>query len=266
MVLALQIVLFIVAVVGVIATAATLTDPLWRKVGITGSILLGLVGVILHLATNETTQSIIASTWSGFVTFVQTRGFQIVLALLIGVAIGIAGRGPFKKLFHRAMNPPDKRLWLSNVDIYAWAGKERIRARNEAFDRSEAALIAWHAADDEKSVVLAGLGAFASFTENPTPEVAEAQRKAEGALQNYGNAGRELQRLEAELRNTLHDRLVEGTLLAKGFLPPFSHQSVDVDIPPSQWRFLRFDKDMESAEGQGVKYIGVTVTDPKHRR
>lgn len=266
MALALQIIIFVVAAGGVVVTAATLSNPFWKKVGIAAFTLLGVLGVVLHLATSETTLPFLATMWAAVVEFSQARIFQIIIALVVGFGIGVAGRAGIWKAFHRLTKPgPDKRVWLTGVEIYAWARERIVGQRNTALDRVEVTAAHWRELERKKEEVAAGLGPYAMLSDPPSPEYADAKIKAQTAFNDYSRATDELTRVEMQIRNIIHEGLIAERFLAKGFLPPFTHQSIDVGIPASQWRFLRFDKDMQTAEGQGVTYIGVSVTDPSHK-
>lgn len=69
----------------------------------------------------------------------------------------------------------------------------------------------------------------------------------------------ELSLYRAEVMNDLYKKLLAGTLLAKGFAVPHAHGKPEVNIPPSEWRFLKFDEAMEVASGNGISYTNLLI-------
>ena len=64
------------------------------------------------------------------------------------------------------------------------------------------------------------------------------------------------------LRENIHNQLVAGDLLAKGFLTPHVPGSPESIIPTDEWRFLLLDEDDNKALGPNFEYIAVQIGKP----
>jgi len=53
--------------------------------------------------------------------------------------------------------------------------------------------------------------------------------------------------------------LLNGSLVAKGYRNPMVHGAPYLPIARSEWLILQLDIDRSSAEGEGIKYVGMTI-------
>lgn len=60
----------------------------------------------------------------------------------------------------------------------------------------------------------------------------------------------------------LTDLLLEGELVARGYCYPMAHGAPYLPIARSEWLILRLDIGDRSAEGEGIKYVGLTIGRP----
>jgi hypothetical protein len=111
----------------------------------------------------------------------------------------------------------------------------------------------------EKNAVVARIGAFAGLQNPPDPQYAEISEKLQRANDQLIGETRSLEALNSQLLSELYGRLTSGMLISKGFLPPVKPEDDEVLIPSAQWRLLRFDKDLNNAEGGGIAYTGIAV-------
>jgi hypothetical protein len=118
--------------------------------------------------------------------------------------------------------------------------------------------------EQERSVLSAKLGPLAMLQANPDPDFADISVRATRANQEMYAEGRNLDVINRQLLDDIYIRLSSGHLISKGFCSPVESNHDEVPIPAAQWRLLRFDKDMNNAEGGGIAYIGIAVGRPKH--
>jgi hypothetical protein len=65
------------------------------------------------------------------------------------------------------------------------------------------------------------------------------------------------------LRANIHDQLLRGELVAKGFLAPHVAGAPEIVIPKEEWRFLSLDHEGDQALGPNFEYIAVLIGRPK---
>jgi hypothetical protein len=63
----------------------------------------------------------------------------------------------------------------------------------------------------------------------------------------------------AEAREDLHEKLKNGELIAKGFRHPIHHHTEEIEIPPIQWRTIRFNHNFTEAQAGSIRYSGIAV-------
>jgi hypothetical protein len=63
----------------------------------------------------------------------------------------------------------------------------------------------------------------------------------------------------ASPREALYEGLRTGKLVATGFLHPIHHHAEEIEIPPTQWRTIRFNRDFTEARGRSIRYTGIAV-------
>lgn len=61
------------------------------------------------------------------------------------------------------------------------------------------------------------------------------------------------------LRTNIHNQLLRGELMAKGFLAPHKPGTAEIIIPKEEWRFLTLDHDGDQALGPNFEYIAVLI-------
>jgi hypothetical protein len=153
--------------------------------------------------------------------------------------------------------------WFSSRNILLLAHVSIRERWSETKQKMDAAEAKAQQLEQERSILSAKFGPLAAFQTNPDPEYADLSVRATAASQAMYAEGRKLDAIRRELLDDVYSRLWSGLLISKGFTPPVESNHDEVPIPAAQWRLLRFDKDMNEAEGGGIKYIGIAVGRPK---
>lgn len=65
------------------------------------------------------------------------------------------------------------------------------------------------------------------------------------------------------LRTNIHDQLLQGELIAKGFLVPHKAGTEEIIIPKEEWRLLTLDHDGGQALGPNFEYIALLIGKPR---
>lgn len=130
--------------------------------------------------------------------------------------------------------------------------EDKLAALNEQIDALNS---------EEKAVTPPTSFGYRGYVEmgEPNPE-RDAIRQRKLPIVELFNKERQL-RIGAQSKalENLHEKLANGSLVAKGFLQPVLPKDEEVDIPQSKWRFLRFNSDFTEASGEGITYTAVTV-------
>jgi len=96
------------------------------------------------------------------------------------------------------------------------------------------------------------------------PDVTEAKEELDRVRHEQGER---YDRFHWLLSEDLHDRLLSGELLARGFREPFSHAAPYLTISRHEWRIIKItDEFLDRAEGGGVAYVGLTIGKPGTKR
>ncbi|HUC62347.1 MAG TPA: hypothetical protein VMF53_10355 [Alphaproteobacteria bacterium] len=88
------------------------------------------------------------------------------------------------------------------------------------------------------------------------------RRRLEVYAKRYDFASNELTRAWDELRGDLHEKLINETLVAKGFRVPHVGGNPEIQISPAEWRILTFDNVKSEATKTGsneVLYTGLVI-------
>jgi len=64
------------------------------------------------------------------------------------------------------------------------------------------------------------------------------------------------------LRTNIHSQLLDGDLIAKGFLAPHAPGTSETIIPKEEWRFLMLDHEGDQALGPNFEYIALLIGKP----
>jgi hypothetical protein len=64
------------------------------------------------------------------------------------------------------------------------------------------------------------------------------------------------------LRTNIHSQLLQGELIAKGFLAPHAPGTSEIIVPKEEWRFLSLDHEGDQALGPNFEYIAVLIGRP----
>jgi len=261
-------------VLAAVVTALAVPDSVWKRRAIAAVVAVGAVQCVFLILTweQQNNTAYLANALVAVWTFLILVFGNVAVQTLIVFAIGALGGWHLNELLRKRGKVAwqhlkrDKRLWRSGGEILEWARADLLETQVAATEKHNAALRKSREVERKKEEVLAGLGPYASLSSDPPKELPDASRATVEAQNEYARALEDYNRSETEILNFIYNGLETGRLIAKGFLPPFNHESVAAPIPAGQWRFLRFDQPMQNASGQGVTYIGVTVTDPKFRR
>jgi hypothetical protein len=158
--------------------------------------------------------------------------------------------------------PPDKRQWLSGYEIWKLADANVLKAAEnfEAEARKTQQEIA-RVENERREFMNRGstFSGVAGLSELASPAMQEIERRAAEARTKYSATEQQLIAANARIVENLYERLASGKLIAKGFRHPVGSNPDYTEIPPDEWRILRFAVGNKEAEGQGIKYVGISV-------
>jgi hypothetical protein len=152
-------------------------------------------------------------------------------------------------------------IWKSVPEaIEAFADPGLIGKRDEWKEKFEGALLLGYEAEDKISTLRKQMGGI--FGADSTGELAAGQRKLELAAMQSDMARDELRRTWDELRADIHDKLLSGNLIARGFRRPHALGSPEVVIPAPEWRILFLQNVTSEASGKTSSealYEGIVI-------
>jgi hypothetical protein len=263
MALVLQIALVIIGAGGAVVTAATLTNPFWRRLGIWGFGALGVVSLVLTIITygqaSDPLPDIKAWVWRSAQDFwqlmlaiISSRLFQIPVAFIAGLALGAVG------LFIYQNRPPKE--WHTSYDILKLGNRELLRADGEAvaalnkiaYELEEATVAR------DKAKPTGDFWAMKVLTDPPQAYREAEEKRKELDLQYYKQATIRQQCFTAAI-NEMYGRLRNGSLIAKGLLEPVAINTEETEIPAVHWHFLKFNEVGTQATGEGITYKAISV-------
>jgi hypothetical protein len=102
-----------------------------------------------------------------------------------------------------------------------------------------------------------------------TPAVAEAKERERALHEQWEAANSEFDHFDYLLSEDLHDRLLSGELIARGFNEPFAHGAPYLTISRHEWLIINLQDQPITpvrAEGNGISYIGITIGKPGTKR
>jgi|SRR4051794_29391659 hypothetical protein len=208
--------------------------------------------------------ALLANPWWAFSPLVF-----VVVATVILVARDFGGLGSPRRTQSPAVSRPakiirDNLLWVSRADILSLGDPDLLDARAEAYEKVLAARAEHQSLQprrDELSAQMSAAGLY-SFNSPDPPELSEIKGKMARIEAEWQIASDDFNRVSAQLLEGIYDALADGHLIAKAFPYPLSSDPKEVSIPSAQWRFLKFDKDLDKAEGEGIVYKSVVVANP----
>jgi hypothetical protein len=200
-----------------------------------------------------------------------TKVVQLSWWLGVGIGIGLLLTG-WTMMFQRrrtsrivfipeSMPPPDNREWLSGYDVWKLADPEILQASENAMAAVK---------DGQHDLGQRENDLRDLYKQKPPPIGIATDSGFENAIEILKQAASDLRDrlVKAEMRKmtadallveNLHDKLARGELMAKGFNHPLGIDRVYKKIPAHEWNVLRFKVGYKEAEGQGIKYVGITV-------
>lgn len=157
--------------------------------------------------------------------------------------------------------PADNRQWFSSYKIFELGNPEllqktaHLQAQLQRLEKEMATNNAEQLALKPKDA-MAALEAMKS----PVPALEILKKGASQLYEQNRAAASNHRAIFGELLEDIYEQLAGGKLIAKGFLVPVEKDSSEIEIPAAHWRLIRFHAaGYTQAEGQGIKYVGVTV-------
>lgn len=155
----------------------------------------------------------------------------------------------------------DTRQWLSSYAIFEFADAKLMRSAEKAERNVQNLEEEYQKLEQERRnrMPQRPMGTMGGPAPEPTSEAFEALAESAATAFNRAQAEKNVRdRARRKALDDLYDKLSTGTLIAKGFHDPIGNRG-EVEIPPSEWRILRFNGDYTEAQGRGLKYIGIAV-------
>jgi len=163
---------------------------------------------------------------------------------------------------HQPSSPiVDNREWLSGYEIWRLADPEMLKIADNFEVEVRRTLQDVAEIENERRALQGGLSRFdlAALNATPSPAMEALQQSAlEAAQRNYA-VERQLMATNEKITENIYGKLASGELIAKGFHHPLGNNRDYVEIPSHEWNILRFKVGNKEAEGQGIKYVGITV-------
>jgi len=157
----------------------------------------------------------------------------------------------------------DTRNWLSSYAIFELADQKLMTEAINAEAEVEKLERKYNDLENERIALRSSpRGAFkaASALQQPVSEAEEVLGKAVRDAYIKAQAERDYRTsARAKALEDIYAKLRSGDLVAKGFLDPVLPNAEEIIIRAAHWRIIRFNGDYTLAEGQGIKYIGITV-------
>ena len=153
---------------------------------------------------------------------------------------------------------PDTRQWFSGYDIWRLADAEVLKIADNfgaEVRRTQQKIAEIENERRELRTTPSGLGALSELS----PAMAELENRASEARTLYAASEQQLIAANEKIVENLYEKLASGKLIASGFHHPVGANPSYTEIPAAEWRILRFSIGNKEAEGQGIKYVGITV-------
>ena len=155
----------------------------------------------------------------------------------------------------------DNRQWVSSYKIFDLADPKLIE-KTVNYQSEAQRLSRETEANNAEQLKFRPKDPLAAFNaiEKAPPALELLKKKASELYDQSRAAERNHNAAFGELLNDIYEKLASGKLIAKGFLVPVEADSQEIEIPASHWRLIRFHAvGYTQAEGQGIKYVGITV-------
>lgn len=184
-----------------------------------------------------------------FEALIQSHLAQLAAVLCLGIALGHFGPREFLKL---------NRTWYRGYDIFKLAKpelmKKAIVAEEEVQQLSEK--ITRLAKEREQYAVPFGSVPVASGENPGLTALREAAVHAHAA---YAAAAELRSRARAGALEDVYEKLRDGRLIARGYIPPLAKNSEEKLIPAGHWRIIQFNSEYTAASSRTVTYVGIAV-------
>ena len=155
----------------------------------------------------------------------------------------------------------DNRQWLSSYKIFDLADPALLQKAVHLQSQLQS-LEKEISTNDAEQLSLKPKDAMAALEamNNPIPALEILKKNASDLYNRNRIAAANHRAAFGEVLEDIYEQLAAGKLIAKGFLVPVETDSSEIEIPAAHWRLIRFHAaGYTQAEGQGIKYVGVTV-------
>jgi hypothetical protein len=156
---------------------------------------------------------------------------------------------------------PDIREWFTSTDI-GHLGNEKLvlaaKADSERFDELEQQYQNFEA----ELYSISSANSLMALTSLVNPEPNNISNLKERIRDLAGPLLRQKSKRDASFLRAIddiHQKLQNGSLIAKGCLAPIESTTEEKAIPAWQWRFLKFNGDLTEASGEGITYKAIAV-------
>ena len=247
-------------------SACTLSNPVWRKRSIVFFAFMGGAGLLLTIITYEHTPDalhlgdIVQIIAGRFLQLLGTWQFKIGGALIIGFIAF-----PIMQWVIKIYSPVDKLEWVNGPEIFHLCDSKLVQTARSDAERLRALEL------EDKNIQAENFfcnqtGPFANPDQTElerTEKLDELKRRMAELYPAMSDAKTKRNISYAHIESDLYEKLINGNLVAKGFLAPINPYSEELLIPSARWRFLRFANELRDASGEDMTYKAVSVARPK---
>jgi hypothetical protein len=196
---------------------------------------------------------------SALQTIAQTRVAWFLAGIIPAVVAGVR-----LNEFQRRRKTKAPNTWLSIFEAMEKFARQDLLDRF-SYVESEVFAAARHATqlDDEcRTLGLALVSANDEERHEWSEKLAKLTSEKDETYKKHAKWVQTEEDCREALRMNIHDQLLNGSLLAKGFLSPHTPSVPERIIPQEEWRFLSLDWEGNQALGPNFEYIAVLVGRP----
>jgi len=170
-------------------------------------------------------------------------------------------RGGFLQIEHAVSTKIDGRQWLSSYKIFDLADQSLFKTAVVSEEATELAKRNLEELQQQRAQLGFGRTAIQAINDlgNPSSEMEQLRASVETAATKFITEQQRRDSARASVLEDIYEKLRNGILIAKGFVPPVANSSPELEIPASHWRMIRFNGDYTQAKDQELQYVGITV-------